>query len=275
MAKDRFSISLEAFKGGFVDKKIMLSVASAKQRAYLQAGGELTRRVVSRTLKKAKSTAISATFARQNAWPPRRRDGKPTRRYASNPAPAFPAVRMKIGDKTNKANIAWPLYALNSQTRPTEVVIGPAKLIANPVPRILERGGTIRTKTRRRNRKVGDGGEIRVDRGRQTKSGKVRFAKRTSTAVKTNTDYGVATVVYAKIRTANQARRATEINHSLYKPSRTLSVPGRRYMRQILRMVTTLPTNRQEWERKAKALFNGYISATRRSLRQSSSARRA
>lgn len=275
MARAQFSISLEHFKGGFIDKKIMLGVVALKQRAYLQAGAEVVQDLTFRVLKKAKSSVVSARFARENAWPPTRRDGKPTRRYAPNPSPMFPTIRLEKGNKANKANISWPLYRLNSQTRPTEVEIGPPKLVSNPAPRILERGGTIRTKTRRRNRKVGDGGEIRVDRGRMTKAGKTRFARRTATAVKTNSDFGVVTVVYAKLRTASQVRRANEINQSLYKPSRTLSVPGRRYMQQILRMASAVPAQRAKWEQKAMRLFKADVASSARSIRQSRPARRA
>jgi hypothetical protein len=260
MAKQRFAITLEAFKTGFVDKAVILEISAAKRRSYLQAGGELVRRLTKRTLKSAKSSAVSVAFAKKTGWPIGK-DGKPRRRYASNPAPRFPLIRVKKdGDLKNISNV---LFRIDNLKRPTQVEIGPPKLKPKPVPRTLESGGIVQTKTRRRIRKIGDGGEIRVDKGRVTKSGKLRFRKRSKTAVKTNTDHGVAVVVYAKLRTANQVRRANEINQSLYKPSRTISVPGRRYMRQILRMATTLPKNVAEWERKTRALFNGYLKTIR------------
>jgi hypothetical protein len=257
----RFGVTLQAFKGGFVDAAVMLEVAAAKRRSYLQAGGELVRRITSRTLKKAQKTKVTSGFRQMRNWPPK----KPI--YEPNPAPKMPAVRMKRSTGSPR-DISKPLFRLDSQTRPSFVEIGPPKLTANPVPRLLERGGMGKTQTRRQARRIGGGGEVRVDRGSvSNKTGKTRLrriAKGSRTTRKIWSDNGgYVNVTFAKIRTTAQLRRAQEFNDSLYAPSRPIRVHGRQYMKKILDLATTLPTNRDEWARKAKALFNGYLKAVR------------
>lgn len=104
------------------------------------------------------------------------------------------------------------------------VVVGPLAFGGSTsIPAILEHGGTLTVgNKRRRNRKVGDGGEIEIvgagegpkaeffdSRGRRR-----RLGRKTTKAVK---DDGLGRrVVYAKIRTGAQARRANEINELLY-----------------------------------------------------------
>jgi len=250
-----FKITLEAFKKGFVDTETFIEVVGAKRRAYLQAGGELVRRLTDRTLKKAKRSTVSASARRERNWPPRKKI------YEKNPPPRFPAIRIKRASG-NLRDISKPLFMLDDPKFPNKVTIGPPRLVSNPVPKILEQGGRSQTETRRRERRINQPGEIRVDSGRVARSGKrslKRVAKDSRSTARVWSDTaGFVNVTYAKLRTPNQVRRANEINQSLYAPSKPISVAPRRYMRQILRMATALPTNRNEWMRKQRALFNGY-----------------
>jgi hypothetical protein len=95
------------------------------------------------------------------------------------------------------------------------VVIGPSTIFGRNIRTIAERheyGGKGRFRNPRRMlRRVGDGGEIRVERRR----------KRTWTTAKRAKDtlLGPVWVIYCKLRTEPQARRANEINTALYGPA--------------------------------------------------------
>lgn len=226
-----FSITLDEFKGGFVNRRVLLDMVRMRKRALLQAHGEEIRYVAGRTLRSAKKLSVDKALRKQLGLS---LDGP---LYKPNPAPLFPNVRLKKKDPSPK-NISKPLYALDSQTDPNKVIAGPPRLGANPVPALLERGYTRQTSSRRRVRKLGGGGEIRIDRGVVSKRGRVRFGKRSKSMVDTIPDRGgMVRVVYTKLRTQAQVARAQAINDSLYKPSRPVRVQGRRYMQRIANMV--------------------------------------
>lgn len=111
------------------------------------------------------------------------------------------------------------------------VLVGPLSFGSSPIPAILEFGGSLKIgNKRRRHRKVGDGGEIEIvgagegpkaeffdSRGRRR-----RLRRKTTKAVKDD-ELG-RRVVYAKIRTEAQARRANELNELLYGAWETRTV---------------------------------------------------
>ena len=247
-----FSITLDEFKGGFVNRRVLVDVVAAKKRAALQARGELIRRLVNRTLRPAKKLPLDAGVRRELGWPPK------VPIYKPNPSPLFPSVRLKGGKSSDSLqNISKPLFALDNQTNPNKITVGPPKLQAKPVPALLERGGSTTTASRRRVRRVGGGGEIRLDRGSvSSKTGKTRFGKQSPSMVKAYPDGGgSARVVYIRLRTQSQVARSQAINHELYRPGKPIRVQGRRYMRVIAgRALRSADLPRRE-----QALFNGYV----------------
>lgn len=91
-----------------------------------------------------------------------------------------------------------------------------------PVPATLEYGGTLpeRKNPRRRIRKIGTGGEVRIGKDKNSKIVKDLHGKKRS-------------VVFIKIKTAAQAARANQLNEELYGPEKLKSehVDARPYMR--------------------------------------------
>jgi hypothetical protein len=104
-----------------------------------------------------------------------------------------------------------------------EVVVGPLRFNSNVVlPGLMERGGTLKIgNARRRNRKVGHGGEIDIvgRRGSSKRlygSGGNRRRSKGKTTRRVTGDAQGRHVVYVKLGTAAQVRRANELNELLY-----------------------------------------------------------
>ena len=124
------------------------------------------------------------------------------------------------------------------------VVIGPTRLPGSQIniPAIHEKGGSVTIRNRRRRiRRVGDAGEIRIGGG-----------------------FGVATdevidlrgrpvmVTFARLRTADQARRANRLNAELYGPAiRHLFYPARPFM--VPAMTAALPSAPALWKARLAA----------------------
>jgi len=148
--------------------------------------------------------ARQGVLSRQGAFV--RRRARSLLRYSKNPAaPGKPphVHRSMTRKKTNKKTGAtktqrvsplreFVLFAYDATTK--TCVAGAAKLNdGSDAPEILEKGGTVgRYKNpRRRERALGEGGEVRIEGGK---------------------------VVYAKLRTSAQVVRANELNARLYGP---------------------------------------------------------
>lgn len=122
-------------------------------------------------------------------------------------------------------------FGFDTGTR--SVVIGPTPVGAiGRVPPTLEYGGpsVVRKNPRRRQRKVGDGGEIRLDGPRS------KTTKRTPDG---------KWVTYTKLTTQAQADRANQLNEELYGPEYIGGKPieARPYMGPALRAeMPNLPT---------------------------------
>jgi len=111
-------------------------------------------------------------------------------------------------------------------------VVGPALLDSTTwAQRTLEFGGTAMGSDRRRRRRIGSGGEIRLT--------SPPFGKPVVGRPGTN-------VVYARIRTAAQAERATRINDQLYRPQ-PVRVAARPYMGPALEKAA--PKLPRQWAR--------------------------
>lgn len=104
------------------------------------------------------------------------------------------------------------------------VVVGPASFNSRVViPALMEFGGTLQVgNSRRRERKIGDGGEIEIVGAGETpkpeffdsRGARRRLTRKTTKAVLR--DPLGRRVVYAKLRTSAQVRRANEFNELLY-----------------------------------------------------------
>lgn len=152
-----------------------------------------------------------------------------------------PRVRLSKRNGMTKDTSAFAgkksmIYVYDEQSE--SVVVGPRKWNSRstPTPAVLEFGGMteydpIRL-TRYRHRKIGDGGEIRVagaagrgDNGRSLSS-------RNGMKPIKNTNIGTAWVAYGKIRTAAQARRANDIQATLFLKGRAVAMTASRPQRR-------------------------------------------
>lgn len=129
----------------------------------------------------------------------------------------------------------WLLYAVDSQRR--SAVIGPARLPrATRAPSTLEFGGEAEfPNKRRRVRKVGGAGEIRI-------GGK----KSASTKTITGLGYKRFRVTYGKLATPALAARANRLNEQIYGP-KTLKrrIAKRPFMKPALEKV--IPSLPRHW----------------------------
>jgi hypothetical protein len=147
-----------------------------------------------------------------------RRSAKGKIRYAKSPSkPGSPphGHRGRYGQSPLRELI---YFAYDDRTN--SVVIGPTPFHGTAiVPRTLELGGTAagRKNPLRRIRKVGSGGEVRID-GRPSKT--------------TKRDRWGHVVTYAKMRTQAQADRANQLQEQLYGPLviGPMSIAARPYM---------------------------------------------
>jgi hypothetical protein len=124
------------------------------------------------------------------------------------------------------------------------VVIGPALFArSSNAQYIMEHGGTVRIRNRRRRKRVlGQGGEIRINEGRSSITTKQVACRR-----------GTAAVTYVRLSTAAQVERANRLNAELYGPE---FIPGvriepRPYMGPAFAKET--PKLPQMWQDSVKA----------------------
>lgn len=149
------------------------------------------------------------------------------------------------------------LYGFEQTTQ--SVVIGPSSAWGPGVHRLMathEFGGTETKKNpRRRLRRVGGGGEVKViGRGQSGRGpgGRFRSLKGKTTKKVTDTLLGTVHVTYARLRTARQARAANRINLALYGPTILHSTyPPRPTMGPALAQVAPLLPGmiRDQWAR--------------------------
>lgn len=181
------SLNITEAKAGFLDRK-------AVQRAIGQANFQSLQRV-GRSVR---------TIARNSMEKVGKKRPKPSR-------PGKPPKRRK--ELLHK----FLYYAFDSKE--AAVVIGPAALGSRPVvPGLHEFGGRVTVKGRRRTRKIGDGGEIRLASPPKGKPVPGRPG---------------VNVIYTKLKTAAQVSRANSLNAELY-PDVQATYPARPYMAPAL-----------------------------------------
>jgi hypothetical protein len=171
--------------------------------------------------------AAAATLSKAGAFI--RRSAKGKIRYAKSPSKPGSPPHAHESRKGGRDSPLRELIYFAYDERSNSVVVGPTPFHGTAiVPRTLELGGTTvaHRNPLRRIRRVGDGGEIRLDgpAGRTTK--KNRFG---------------AMVTYALLKTAAQVARANQLQEQLYGPLMIGPMPiaARPYMGPALQ--ETLP----------------------------------
>jgi len=157
-------------------------------------------------------------FARKVAQRSMKKRNKPSA-PGQPPSVHSGALKKGIVFSVDKAKSSVVVGALKIQTRNGKRFYSQEQ---KPVPATLEHGGVLpeRKNSRRRMRKVGGAGEIRIDGGSGAKVTKDLHGKKRM-------------VVYAKLKTSLQAARANRLNEELYGPEKlkSVSVAARPYMK--------------------------------------------
>lgn len=207
------SLGVEQAKDLFFDRERVMAAVARGKRAALSKGAALVRLIAKRSIRKRKGPS---------------KPGNPPHSH-----------------KGQLRNLLFYAYDPNTES----AVAGPARLTrSTEAPATLEFGGSVPSgfRDRRRVRKVGDGGEIRVSGGRFSGPGRGkggRFTSRGQTTKRVDASGGSVFVTYTRLDTAAQAARATAINADLYRPGRVRIEP-RPYMGPALRIASpALPSH--------------------------------
>ncbi len=197
-----FTLTVDSFKDTFFDRDRVQRAADAAKFASLKRSGASIRLIARRSIRRRKKPSTPGQ-------PPSSRKGQ-----------------------------LKELLFFGYDERARSVVVGPARL-SRPTgaPNILEFGGSAKATDRRRVRRIGDGGEMRVsDSAMQGRTVKRAYA-----------DAG-SHVAYATVRTARQAAHATRLNDELYRPNpATARIAARPYMSPAL--TAALPQLPRHWAR--------------------------
>ena len=203
-------------KNWFFDRERVRGMLRITTRQALSKAGALVRTIARRSMRYVTSLAEQE---RQIAAGERKR-------LSGQPAPSAPGTPPRA--VRPHPWIRQHLYYAYDPGRGS-VVIGPVRLFSQVnVPALHEFGGRIVLRNRRRRmRKVGAGGEIRVG-GR---------ACRTTKPVQ-NRHGNTVQVTYTRLRSGAQVARANDLNEALYGPaSYVATYPPRPYMAPALAAV--------------------------------------
>ncbi len=191
------STGLTRAKAGFFDKAAVIKAIGKASADALSKSGNKLKVIAQRSMRYVE---------------PFRKGGRP--RIVSKPGEPPRAVR----SHPLLRKFLYAIYDFATE----RAVIGPVKLSALPgeAPKVMEHGGRVRiVNKRRKNRRVGDVGEIRIGLGGRHS----RLAQ--------NTLMGTIPVTYAALKTPAQAARANKLNADLYgRPSKTVDIARRPYM---------------------------------------------
>ena len=214
----------------FFDRKVVKDAVDRARQNALARSAALIRVVAQRSM-------------RYRKWKP---DGK------GSPPGNPPFARTGRGNKSALIRKGtWFYY--DSTTR--SAVVGPVRLPGGGTgaPATMEFGGTARARDARTARRVGGSGEIRVSSG-SGRDSKGRYASaggRSTKVVRTSSGKRVR-VTYAKLKTAEQAARATRLNDELYRPaSASVRVAARPFMAPALRQAA--PSMPNHWKNTVRA----------------------
>jgi hypothetical protein len=203
-------------KHWFFDRQRVRTMLRITTRGALGKAGALVRTIARRSMRYVTSLAEQQRLI----------DAGRRKRLTGEPAPSAPGTPPRA--IRPHPWIRRHLYYAYDPGRGS-VVIGPVRLFTQVnVPALHEYGGRLVLRNRRRRvRKVGAGGEIRIGgpHGRTTKP---------------TQDWrgGTVHVTYVRLRTAAQAARATRLNAQLYGPEHyTATFPRRPFMGPALAAV--------------------------------------
>ena len=208
------------------EEKLYKTILKKQEKALKRSGG-LIRTAVRRSMRKpGKSARIAKQSGEWDTVRNRARTGKPPLRW----------MHMRKGGGLYRTM----LFLLND--RKDNVVIGPVGFggggMGGPVPAQVERGGVRMMKNhRRRRRKIGDGGELRVSTSRSIpKRGRPHRTQKVTTSRFGNRRY----VSYGTIRTQQQAHRANRLNKLLYGPKeQRIKAKSHEYMGPVINNLMT------------------------------------
>ena len=239
------SLSLSEFKAGFISRDAIRGLVDERKKAIAQAIGEGVRKLLRGSSFMPKARKLSMPVAERML----RQLPRKLPLYAPNPAPNVPRVRISKSSKSPQ-NLSRPLFATDNPDSPNWVKVGSPRLKDPPVPGLMEKGGTKMSSSRRRVRKIGGGGEIDVDRGTVSRTGKVRLSKSSRNWTPAFPDDGSAVRVrYIRLRTSAQVLRSQSINDSLYRAPRPVVLRPRNYMQRAVRLVLADPATRRAVDR--------------------------
>ena len=184
-------------KNWFFDRERVRSVLRITTHGALAKAGALVRTIARRSMRYVTNLAEQQ---RQIAAGERKR-------LSGEPAPSAPGTPPRA--VRPHPWIRQHLYYAYDPGRGS-VVIGPVRLSSRTnVPALHEFGGTVMVRNKRRRvRKIGSGGEIRIG-GR---------ACRTTKPVQ-NRHGNMVQVTYVRLRSAAQVARANDLNEALYGPA--------------------------------------------------------
>jgi len=209
MPQADFNLSMKCTKW-FFDKGKVRALMSIKTRRALEIAGALIRRTARQSMQYVTSVAEQERRIAEGT-----RKQKVRLRSVSAPGEPPRAVRPHPWIRE------FLYYAYDPARR--SVVVGPVRLPRTRinVPQLHEFGGQAVVRSRRRIRKLGHGGEVRIG-GR---------AGRTTHLTETRLG-GLMPVTYMKLRTGAQVARANNLNALLYgsAANRIVTYPPRPFM---------------------------------------------
>lgn len=180
----------------FFDRRAVRRAVGRGKRRALSRGGAIVRKTAQRSMRYTKSQALQRR---------ERDEGRRKRMSATRHAPPGRPPRA-VRPHPLLRKLLFYGYDSTSET----VVVGPLALGRAVVPGLHEFGGSRRGRNpRRRLRRVGGGGEVRIG-GRRSATSSYATDRRGRTVL----------VTYARLRTPEEARRANRLNRRLYGPLR-------------------------------------------------------
>ncbi|MBM4019876.1 MAG: hypothetical protein FJ288_16400 [Planctomycetes bacterium] len=208
MAQLNFNLRFTC-KGYFFDREGVRRLLGTRTAAALSKAGALVRTIARRSMRYV--TSLRHQQRQVAAGERKRLTGEPAPSPPGQPPHAVrphPWIREFL------------YYAYDPAAG--SVVIGPVRLSSRiNVPALHEFGGTVMVRNkRRRMRKVGSGGEVRIG-GRPCRTSRFAYDR-----------YGRAVMVtYARLRTSAQVARANELDEALYGPAAYMATyPPRPFM---------------------------------------------
>lgn len=171
------------------------------------------------------------------------------RKFGGAPSSPGSPPRARTGRNASLDSLVRKMlfFALDKRSRSS--VIGPVALSRGTgAPNALEFGGISPGQDRRRVRRVGDGGELRIVGSESSGQKRGKGGRFLTSAQRGQEVPGVpgVRVVYGKIRTSAQAARATRINAQIYGAPKPVRIVPRPFMAPA--MLDETPRMASRWK---------------------------